>query len=145
MVLLGAISLRRVKFTPSESVIPWMQPRWPSTEEKIKRCSTYTHNGISLSREKSKRELHIRTTEYHSAGKSNKRELHIHTTEYHSAGKSNKCELHIRTMECYSAGKRNIWELRISTMEYFSATEKEQMGIPCTRCGRSFSQEQEQM
>ena len=25
-----------------------MQPRWPSTEEKIKRCGTYTHSGISL-------------------------------------------------------------------------------------------------
>ena len=30
----------------------WKQPKWPSTDEQIKRCGIYIHNGILISHKK---------------------------------------------------------------------------------------------
>ena len=96
-----------------------MQPRWPLTEERIKRCGTYTRRGLLLSQEKGtsvkymcngrllgheKEQMWSAYTHTHT---------HTHTVEYYSAVKRNKCGLHICRKEYYSAMKKNNLEVHI--------------------------------
>ena len=101
-----------------------MQPRWPLTEERIKRCGTHTRRGILLSQEKGTSVKYMCTMEYYSTMKRNK--SHVYTMEYYSAMKRNKYLLHVHAMEDYSAMKRNKCEVHIQNGILLSH-EKEQM------------------